>query len=150
MAQRFGGMIQMYNAGKPYFWEHGWYPIIERLVHGGPKSNEDVLLVDIGGGDAGDLGLLRKSLGPEVKGRLILQELEHIVERADQVGYEAQVGDWNQVQPVNGKSAFREIHDMWLIDTLIQEREHTCCNIFSTTSVAMTHVDRFLETSFPP
>jgi hypothetical protein len=150
MAQRFGGMIQMYNAGKPYFWEHGWYPITERLVHGGPRSNEDVLLVDIGGGDAGDLGLLRKSLGPEVKGRLILQELKHIIDRADQVGYEAQVGDWNQVQPVNGKSAFREIHGMWLIDTLIQEREHTCCNIFSTTSVAMTHVDRFFKTSFRP
>lgn len=102
MGQHFGGMIQMYNAGKPYFWEDGWYPFKERLIEGGPKSDEEVLLIDIGGGDAGDLGILRKALGPEVKGRLILQELKHIVDRADQDGYEAQIGDWNQVQPVKG------------------------------------------------
>lgn len=102
MGQHFGGMIQMYNAGKPFFWEDGWYPIKERLVKDGPKTDEDVLLIDIGGGDAGDMGILRKALGPDVKGRLILQELKHIVDRADQVGYEAQVGDWNKEQPVKG------------------------------------------------
>lgn len=102
MGARFGGMIQMYNAGKPFFWERGWYPFKERLLEGGPKSDEDVLLVDIGGGDAGDLGILRKALGPDVKGRLILQELKHIVDRSDQNGYEAQIGDWNQEQPVKG------------------------------------------------
>ncbi|KAJ4361874.1 hypothetical protein N0V83_010815 [Neocucurbitaria cava] len=102
MGERFGGMIQMYNAGKPFFWDDGYYPIKERLVEGGPDSVDDVLLIDIGGGDAGDLGLLRKALGPEVKGRLILQELKHIVDRSDPQGYEAQVGDWNQVQPIKG------------------------------------------------
>jgi hypothetical protein len=96
MGQRFGGMIQMYNAGKPYFWENGWYPIKERLVDRGLKLDEDILLVDIGGGDAGDLSILRKFLGPEIKGRLILQELKHIVDKADQNGYEAQIGDWDQ------------------------------------------------------
>jgi hypothetical protein len=112
MGQRFGGMIQMYNAGKPFFWEDGWYPITERLVEGGPQSDEDVLLIDIGGGDAGDLGILRKVLGPEVKGRLILQELKHIIDKADQNGYEAQIGDWNQVQPIKGMS-LRSSH--WVI-----------------------------------
>jgi hypothetical protein len=102
MGQRFGGMIQMYNAGKPFFWEDGWYPIKERLVEGGPKSDEDVLLIDIGGGDAGDLGILRKALGPDVKGRLILQELKHIVDRSTQDGFEAQIGDWYQEQPIKG------------------------------------------------
>ncbi|OAL03100.1 S-adenosyl-L-methionine-dependent methyltransferase [Phaeosphaeriaceae sp. SRC1lsM3a] len=110
MGQRFGGMIQMYNAGKPFFWEDGWYPFKERLVEGGPKSDEDVLLIDIGGGDAGDLGILRRTLGPEVKGRLILQELKHIVDNADQDGYEAQIGDWNQVQPVKGARAYMLQH----------------------------------------
>ncbi|KAF2820202.1 S-adenosyl-L-methionine-dependent methyltransferase [Ophiobolus disseminans] len=110
MAQRFGGMIQMYNAGKPFFWEDDWFPIKERLVEGGPKSDEDVLLIDIGGGDAGDLGILRKALGPEVKGRLILQELKHIVDRADQDGYEAQVGDWYEEQPVKGARAYMLQH----------------------------------------
>jgi hypothetical protein len=102
MGARFGGMIQMYNAGKPFFWEEGYYPLKERLVLGGPNSDKDVLLVDIGGGDAGDLGLLRKALGKEVKGRLVLQELKHIVDRSKEGGFEAQVGDWNEVQPIKG------------------------------------------------
>jgi hypothetical protein len=102
MGQHFGGMIQMYNAGKPYFWEEGYYPIHERLVAGGPTSDQEVLLVDIGGGNAGDLGVLRKALGPDVKGRLVLQELKHIVDASDQNGYEAQVGDWYQEQPIKG------------------------------------------------
>ncbi|KAH7385554.1 S-adenosyl-L-methionine-dependent methyltransferase [Phaeosphaeria sp. MPI-PUGE-AT-0046c] len=113
MGQRFGGMIQMYNAGKPFFWEEGWYPFKERLVEGGPKSDDDVLLIDIGGGDAGDLGILRKALGPDVKGRLILQELKHIIDNADQDGYEAQIGDWNQVQPVKARAYMLQhiLHD---------------------------------------
>lgn len=125
MGQRFGGMIQMYNAGKPFFWEDGWYPFKERLVEGGPKSDEDVLLIDIGGGDAGDLGILRKTLGPEVKGRLILQELKHIVDNADQDGYEAQIGDWNQVQPVKGMyfSIFCSLQtrDKHILDTITNQ-----------------------------
>jgi len=102
MGERFGGMIQMYNAGKPFFWKDGYYPFRERLVKGGPVSDEEVLLVDIGGGDAGDLGLLRKALGGDVKGRLVLQELKHIVDRSEQDGFEAHVGDWNKVQPIKG------------------------------------------------
>lgn len=102
MGKRFGGMIQTYNTGKTYFWEDGYYPIRERLVEGGPKTDDDVLLVDIGGGDGGDLGKLRKALGTGVKGRLVLQELEHIVERSTNDGFEAQVGDWNVLQPIKG------------------------------------------------
>lgn len=105
MAGRFGSMIQMYNAGKPFFWEDNFYPIEERLVNGGPKTDDEVLLVDIGGGDAGDLGRLRKAI-PNSKGKLILQELEHIVNLSDQDGYEAQIGDWNEVQPVKGTAFF--------------------------------------------
>ena len=102
MAARFGGLVQMYNAGKPYFWEDGYYPFKERLVEGGPKTDDEVLLVDIGGGDAGDLGVLRKALGPDVKGRLILMELKHNVESSSQDGFEAVVGDWDERQPIEG------------------------------------------------
>lgn len=109
MAGRFGSMIQMYNAGKPFFWEDNFYPIEERLVKDGPKNDDDVLLVDIGGGDAGDLGRLRKAL-PDGKGRLVLQELAHIVELSDQDGYEAQVADWNEVQPVKGMALSSSSH----------------------------------------
>ncbi|KAF2846797.1 S-adenosyl-L-methionine-dependent methyltransferase [Plenodomus tracheiphilus IPT5] len=132
MAQRFGGMVQMYNAGKPYFWEEGWYPIRERLVDGGAKSDEEVLLVDIGGGDAGDLGILRKVLGTDVKGRLILQELKHIVDRADQNGYEAMVGDWNEIQPIKGARAY-------LLQHILHNHAspHACIQILRNITAAM-------------
>ena len=112
MGERFGGMIQMYNAGKPFFWENGYYPFKERLVVSGPTSDEEVLLVDIGGGDAGDLGLLKKALGDDVKGRLVLQELKHIVDRSKRDGFEAHVGDWNEVQPVKGSSPYSRNNPM--------------------------------------
>lgn len=150
MGQRFGGMIQMYNAGKPFFWEDGWYPIKERLIEGGPESDEDVLLVDIGGGDAGDLGILRKALGPDVKGRLILQELKHIVDRADQDGYEAQVGDWYQEQPVKGTSPNHFITPQLLTRLSSQARVLTCSNTFFTTIAAMTSAAASSRTSFRP
>jgi hypothetical protein len=120
MAQRFGGMIQMYNAGKPLFWEEGYYPVHERLVQGGPNTNDDVLLVDIGGGDGRELGKLRKALGADVRGRLVLQELKHIVDRSDQDGYEAQVGDWNVIQPIKGKP----FQKWWRRDVATH---HGCC-----------------------
>lgn len=104
MAARFGAMIQMYNTGKPFFWEDGFYPVMERLVNGGPQNEDDVLLVDIGGGNAGDLGKLRKAFGSDLKGRLILVELAHVVEKSDQDGFEAVVGDWNSEQPFKGMS----------------------------------------------
>ncbi|OAL53826.1 hypothetical protein IQ07DRAFT_667943 [Pyrenochaeta sp. DS3sAY3a] len=72
--------------------------------NGGSTSDEDVLPINTGGDNAGDLYILRKALGPEVKLQLILQELKHIVDKADQVGYEAQVGDWNKLQLVKGLS----------------------------------------------
>jgi hypothetical protein len=40
-------MIQMYNAGKPFFWEDGWYPIKDRLIEGGLRLDEDLLIIDI-------------------------------------------------------------------------------------------------------
>jgi hypothetical protein len=114
MAARFGSMIQMYNAGKPFFWEDGFYPI-SRLLHPSESPattpTSDVLLVDIGGGDAGDLGRLRAALPPDTQDlRLILQELAHIVDRSNQRGYEAMVYDWNNPQPVRGARAYMLHH----------------------------------------
>ncbi|ETN42025.1 uncharacterized protein HMPREF1541_03964 [Cyphellophora europaea CBS 101466] len=109
MGARFGGMIQMYNAGKPFFWEDNFYPLQERLCKDGPTTDDDILLVDIGGGDAGDLGRLRKAF-PDLKGRLILQELAYIVDRSERDGFEAQVGDWNELQPVKGAREYMLHH----------------------------------------
>jgi hypothetical protein len=110
MGARFGSMIQMYNAGKPFFWEDDFYPLQSRLLTNGPSSPTDVLLVDIGGGDAGDLGRLRRALPEGAQGRLVLQELAHIVERSDQQGYEAMVYDWNTPQPIVGARAYMLHH----------------------------------------
>ncbi len=76
----------------------------KRLLDAWSKSYDEFLLVNVGGGDAGDLGVLRKALREEVKERLVLFELEHIVDRSEQNGLEAVVGDWNVRQPIERSS----------------------------------------------
>lgn len=100
VGRHFGGFMVAYSADRPSFWDPAFYPVRERL--GSETSNEDVLLVDIGGGDGHDLAQFRAAF-PELKGKLVLQELPHIVERVTNEHYEAMVHDWNRPQPIEGK-----------------------------------------------
>lgn len=100
IGQHFGGFMVAYSAGRPSFWDSSFYPVRDRLGGGG-GDDDDVLLVDIGGGDGHDLADFRAAF-PDLKGRLILQELSHVVERIQNESYEPMVHDWNMEQPVKG------------------------------------------------
>lgn len=89
-----------FAAGRPSFWDPDFYPVQDRL--GSAKSPEDVLLVDIGGGDGGDLKRFRNAF-PELEGRLVLQDLGPVVKRAADPAYEAMEYDWMQSQPIKGQ-----------------------------------------------
>lgn len=60
----------------------GYYPLSTRLIEGARKGEDEVFLVDIGGGTGNDLFKLL-SLHPEetLPGRLVCQDLPHIIER---------------------------------------------------------------------
>ena len=99
MGQHFGGLMQAYNEGRPNFWDLSFYPARERL--GGTTNDDDVLLIDIGGGDGNELAQFKAAF-PELKGRVILQELAHVVKRMSNKSFEAMEHDWNKPQPIKG------------------------------------------------
>jgi hypothetical protein len=102
VGQHFGGLMAACNEGRPDFWDPTFYPVRERL--GGTASEDDVLIVDIAGGEGNDLARFRAAF-PDLKGRLILQELAHIVARMDSKSFEAMEHDWQQPQPIKGTSS---------------------------------------------
>lgn len=75
LARAFQALMSSYNEGRPKWMDEGFYPILERL-QGVP--NEDVLLVDVGGGKGHDLREF-KDRYPHISGRLILQDQDPIV-----------------------------------------------------------------------
>lgn len=88
------------RTGKKWF---EFFPVEERLH---VQDQSDVLLVDVGGGHGSDLLLFHEAF-PNLPGKLILQDLPHVVETAtlpssiDGQGY-----DFFDEQPVKGAKAY--------------------------------------------
>jgi hypothetical protein len=98
--ERFGAMMVVQASGKTMWADDGAYPVKERL---GNANEDEVLVVDIGGGSGHDL-LGLKARHPELKGRLILQELSYMIDQvADKLeGVKPMVHDFRTPQPVKG------------------------------------------------
>lgn len=86
-----------------------WYDIypLEAEVRVGGQDPGEVFLIDIGGGSGEQSKSIRKSL-PNLKGRIILQDLAPTLERAlasseYQGQFEVMVHDFFKPQPVKGK-----------------------------------------------
>jgi hypothetical protein len=89
-------------SSKTMWAEDGAYPVKERL---GNAKDDEVLVVDIGGGAGHDL-LGFKERHPEVKGRLILEELPYMIDRVvgKLDGVELVEHDFYTPQPIKGAS----------------------------------------------
>lgn len=106
IGKRFGNMMTAWLIDRPMWIDPGFYPVQERLIQGMKKDQPDtVFLVDMGGGQGHDLERFKAKL-PNVAGRLILQDLPEVIDRAKanlSPGIEATVHDFNTTQPVRGK-----------------------------------------------
>ena len=91
------------SQSKPMWWDEGFYPVRERLEDA--KVDDGVLLVDIGGGSGGELARFQAAY-PDLKGRVVLQDLPHVVEQSKNLGFEVMAYDWNQTQPIQGARAY--------------------------------------------
>ena len=82
----------------------GFYPLKERIEQGMIQNQDDVAIVDVGGGMGHDLVELRKK-NPSIPGRFILQDLPQVVEQIPQPleGIEATAHDFYTEQSVKGK-----------------------------------------------
>ncbi|KAI9658360.1 MAG: hypothetical protein M1821_002493 [Bathelium mastoideum] len=99
--------------------------------HHDPKSTCDsgnhVVLVDVGGGRGNMLERLRLQR-PDIKGRIILQDLEHIIQnRPQNNGVEYSVHDFFTRQPIKGARVyfFRHIFHDWPDSACLKILRHT-------------------------
>ena len=97
---RFGAMMAVQASGKTLWADEGAYPVKERL---GNAEEDEVLVVDLGGGSGHDL-LGFKARHPDLKGRLVLEELPYMINQlAGKVdGIELVEHDFNTPQPIQG------------------------------------------------
>jgi len=67
-----------YRAGKPMWYDPGFYPVQERMIMGFDSSISDVLLVDVGGGKGHDDAAFaaQNSSRP---GKIFLQDREPVI-----------------------------------------------------------------------
>ena len=98
---RFGSMMVAWVRNKPFWADERAYPVKERL--NGVEAQDDVLIVDVGGGKGHDLAEF-KSRFPEIQGRLVCQELPYLVPEIKVEGVEPMAHDFRNPQPVKGKS----------------------------------------------
>lgn len=87
-------------AGEPTWADEGAYPVKERL---GNAEEDEVCVVDLGGVTGHDL-LALKARHPDLKGRLVLQELPYMINQAkDKLdGIELVKRDFRDPQPIKG------------------------------------------------
>ena len=104
--------MSAYRAGKANWYDPGFYPVAERLIHGfDSTSSSDVLLVDVGGGRGHDVSFF-VSQHPTHPGRVVLQDREPVIagvlESTDAASrpFEAQAHDFFTPQPVRGARAY--------------------------------------------
>lgn len=97
-------MMTAYAAGKPMWADEHAYPVKARL--GNAKTDDEVLVVDIGGGKGHDLAGFR-ARHPDLKGKLVLQEVPYLVDQVkDKLeGIDVMAHDFNSPQPIKGKAA---------------------------------------------
>ncbi|KAL4740255.1 S-adenosyl-L-methionine-dependent methyltransferase [Aspergillus similis] len=76
----FNNHMTAYHQGRPSWMDEGFYPV-SSLTEGLNIKADDVLLVDVGGNVGHDLSEFRRKW-PSIPGRLILQDLPEVIERA--------------------------------------------------------------------
>lgn len=95
----FAAMMRAESEGKPTWSDGQLYPVKEKLTS--VENTDSALIVDLGGGNGHDLEWFRKN-HPELKGRLILQDLPYITDNVKLEGIEAMAHDFYNEQPIKG------------------------------------------------
>ncbi|KAI9375457.1 putative O-methyltransferase [Aspergillus egyptiacus] len=125
--EHFDRFMSIYRAGKPNWYDRGFYPVPERLIEGFDSSVSDVFLVDVGGGRGHDVSLFL-ARHPAHPGRIILQDREPVIAGvlaaapASARAFDAQVHDFFTPQPVCGARAYylhSIVHD-WGDDEVVR------------------------------
>ncbi|PYI09277.1 o-methyltransferase [Aspergillus sclerotiicarbonarius CBS 121057] len=107
-AVQFNNHMSAYHQGRPSWMDMGFYPVLSPVADTG-ISEQDVLLVDMGGSMGHDLSEFHRKW-PQVPGRLILQDLPKVVEQARTMNLDPAIElmdhDFFTAQPIKGARAY--------------------------------------------
>ncbi|KAL9604218.1 MAG: hypothetical protein Q9219_000616 [cf. Caloplaca sp. 3 TL-2023] len=109
LSEIFALHMSGYHAERPSWMDPGFYPVEDRLVRGCKPGQEDVFLVDVGGGVGHDLEELKNKCPTVSKnGRLVLQETPSMIAQAKRMRpwLQSEVHDFFQPQPIQGARAY--------------------------------------------
>ncbi|PYH88653.1 putative O-methyltransferase [Aspergillus ellipticus CBS 707.79] len=107
--QHFDSFMSAYRAGKPNWYDPGFYPVAERMIAGFDGSVSDVLLVDVGGGRGHDVAAFAGQYSSH-PGKVILQDrkpvIAAVVAGRQKLPFDAQAHDFFTPQPVQAARAY--------------------------------------------
>ncbi|KAJ1715841.1 O-methyltransferase [Aspergillus flavus] len=132
LASQFNSIMSTYHQGRPSWIEEGFYPVHDNLIQGARDDEDNVFLVDVGGGSGHDL-VEFLSRWPGAPGRLVLQDLPAVLDDivALDPSIERMAHDFFTEQPVKGARVYSfhtVLHD-W--------NDKDCQAIFSRLAASM-------------
>lgn len=104
----FGAFMSAYRAGKANWFDPQFYPVPERLFEGFDATKNEVLLVDVGGGEGHDMQLFADR-HVSCPGKIMLQDRDQViasVQDKDTLPFACQAHDFFTPQPVEGARAY--------------------------------------------
>jgi hypothetical protein len=90
----FNSFMRAYRAGNTMWFDPAFYPVTERLVKGFEPTNNEVFIVDVGGGRGHDIHAFAAQF-PDHPGKLLLQDQPSVIKEVpgvfgDQLPFELQ------------------------------------------------------------
>ena len=105
--EEFDAFMSAYRAGKADWCSPGFYPVEEQLIQGFDPSNNEVLLVDVGGGRGHDT--LSFSAQYAHPGKLVLQDREAVItsiQDKEALPFGCEAHDFFTPQPIQAARAY--------------------------------------------
>ncbi|KAF5002767.1 hypothetical protein FGRMN_165 [Fusarium graminum] len=121
-----------YRQGRPSWMDTDFFPVQERLIGDLDKSEDSVLLVDIGGSFGHDIEEFHRKF-PNAPGHLILQDLPVVIDQITTLDSKIQrmKHDFFTEQPVKGARAY------YMHSVLHDWSDETCLKILEPVRAAM-------------
>ena len=129
----FGNFMSAYRAGKANWFDPGFYPVADRLIEGFNPANNEVLLVDVGGGRGHDVQQFVAQYKAQ-PGKAVLQDLEPVIasiQDKNKLPFDSTVHDFFTPQPIKAARAYQA----WVLagiaerDRVVGREAHYCCHI---------------------
>ncbi|KAI9757584.1 MAG: hypothetical protein M4579_003396 [Chaenotheca gracillima] len=102
--ENFNTFMEGHFAGKRLSWLE-WFPLKQRVIDGASPAGSSILFVDVGGGRGHEAKAVKTEY-PHAPGRIVLQDLPHVVEDVRDNSIEVAKYNFFEPQPLQGARAY--------------------------------------------